>query len=197
MRALELFSGTHSFGKWASSKGYEVVSLDILKTSKATHTCDIMDFDYKQYPVGSFDLIHASPPCTQYSYARSTGPPRDIEGANKIVKRTFDIIEYLKPRRWCLENPFGWLRRQDFMLEKPYMTLDYCSFSTQDDSFPYRKRTCIWSDVIKPDKKCDRACDGMNESKKGHRGTFCGVRNLCLSKKYRIPQGLFDYVFEG
>ena len=36
LRVLELFSGTHSFGKWAEKKGYEVISLDILRTSKAT-----------------------------------------------------------------------------------------------------------------------------------------------------------------
>ena len=25
------------------------------------------DFDYKQYPVGHFDIVHASPPCIYYS----------------------------------------------------------------------------------------------------------------------------------
>ena len=195
-KVLELFAGKHSFGRWAVKQGYEVVSLDILRTSTSTHTCDILDFDYTQYHIGYFSIIWASPPCTQYSYARSTGPPRDIVGANEIVKRTFEIIEYLKPERWGLENPFGWLRRQDFMMGKPYMVIDYCQMSTPDDCFPYRKRTCIWSDVQKPDKKCDRACDGMDVHKKGHTGTFCGKKNLCLSKKYRIPQALFDYVFK-
>ena len=166
-----------------------------MRSSKASFTCDIMNFDYKQFPPGYFDIIHASPPCTQYSYARSTGPPRDLEGANRIVKKTLEIIEYFMPRRWCLENPYGHLRKQVFMLDKPFMTLDYCQFSTKEDHFPYRKRTCIWSDEIRPNKMCHQDCAEMDERKKGHVGTFCGVRNLCLSKKYRIPQGLFDYVF--
>ena len=199
-RVLELFSGTHSFGKWAEKKGYEVISLDILRTSKATHTCDILDFDYKQYAVGSFDIIWASPPCTQYSQARTSKKPRDLEGANKIVERTYQIIDYLKPRRACIENPqTGLLRKQAFMKDRPYMTLDYCQFSTLLDNFPYRKRTAIWSDVIKPNKKCDYKCDGIlaNPAKNGHVGTFCGKKNICLSKKHRVPQALFDYVLEG
>ena len=104
-RLLELFSGTGSVGRWAEAHGYSVTSLDILPKSGATFTCDIMDWDYKQFAPGTFDVIWASPPCTMYSIARTTGPPRDIPAANRIVQRTLEIIEYFKPTYWTLENP--------------------------------------------------------------------------------------------
>ena len=57
---------------------------------------DIMDWNYREYEPHYFDIIFASPPCTEYSIAKTTGF-RDIEGANKIVDRTWDIITYFMP----------------------------------------------------------------------------------------------------
>ena len=67
MRILELFSGTGSVGKVAREMGHEVVSLDISNKYKPDICMDILDFDYKQWPSGSFDLVWASPPCQLYS----------------------------------------------------------------------------------------------------------------------------------
>ena len=49
-------------------------------------------------------MIWASPPCTEYSIAKSTGV-RKIEEANKVVERTLAIIEYLQPKYYIIENP--------------------------------------------------------------------------------------------
>ena len=104
MKLLELFAGTGSVGNVATTLGFEVVSLD--RDMDATIKMDIMDWDYlsSSYAPGHFDLIWASPPCTEYSIAKTIGI-RDIEGANKIVRRTLDIIDYFKPRWWIVENP--------------------------------------------------------------------------------------------
>ena len=40
--------------------------------------CDILDWDFRAYEPKSFDFIWASPPCTEYSIAKTTGV-RDIE----------------------------------------------------------------------------------------------------------------------
>ena len=65
VKVLELFSGTRSVGKCCDALGLESVSVDMILP--ADHKCDIMDFDYKQYPKDEFDIIWASPPCTNYS----------------------------------------------------------------------------------------------------------------------------------
>ena len=53
---------------------------------------DIMDWDCRDFPKGFFDVIWASPPCTEYSRAKTTAP-RDIEGANEIVQKN---LRYLR-----------------------------------------------------------------------------------------------------
>ena len=70
MRLLELFSGTKSVGKVAEKLGYDVISLDL---KNADINCDMLDWDYIIYEHGYFDVAWASPPCTEYSQAKSTG----------------------------------------------------------------------------------------------------------------------------
>ena len=79
MKLLELFSGTGSIGKVARSRGFDVVSLDL---KNADINCDILQWNYKEYPSGYFQFVWASPPCTEYSIAKQTGV-RKIDEANK------------------------------------------------------------------------------------------------------------------
>ena len=51
---LELFSGTGSVGRVAKNNGYDVISLDL---KNADINCDIVEWDYKIYPVGYFDFV--------------------------------------------------------------------------------------------------------------------------------------------
>ena len=75
-----------------------------------------MTWDYKvQYKSGEFDVVFASPPCDQFSRARTTAP-RNLDRGDKIVKKTLEIINYFKPRQWCLENP-----RTGLLSQRPYM----------------------------------------------------------------------------
>ena len=88
MKLLELFSGTGSVGKVAKSLGWNVVSLDL---KKADINTNILQWEYKEYERGSFDMIWASPPCTEYSMAKTVGV-RKIREANNIVMKTLEII---------------------------------------------------------------------------------------------------------
>ena len=125
---LELFCGTKSVGKVCDKFGWKSISVDIDEKSKPTHLCDIMDFDYMQYPKDYFDIVWASPPCTEYSKAKTRGV-RDIEGANKIVKKTLEIINYFDCKYYFIENPqTSLLKNQLFMQDLPFVDGDYCMY---------------------------------------------------------------------
>ena len=116
MKLLELFSGTKSVGKVAETFGFDVVSLDL---THADINTDILNWDFNIYEPEHFDVIWASPPCTEYSRALTTRT-RNISSANQTVLKTLEIIEYLNPTYFVLENPpTGLLREQTFMYGIP------------------------------------------------------------------------------
>ena len=84
MKLLELFSGTGSVGKVAKELGYDVVSLDL---KDANINTDILNWNYKVFKQNEFNIIWASPPCVEYSIAKTTGV-RKTDYANSIVKKT-------------------------------------------------------------------------------------------------------------
>jgi site-specific DNA-cytosine methylase len=111
MKLLELFSGAGSVGKVAKELGYDVVSLDL---KNADINTDILQWNYKQFKQNEFNIIWASPPCTEYSRAKTTGI-RKIDYANSVVKKTIEIINYFNPSIWFIENPeAGLLKQQDY-----------------------------------------------------------------------------------
>ena len=93
MRVLELFSGTGSVGNACKALGMDVVSL--ARDMPADVCPDIMDWDYTTYKPKGFDVIWASPPCTEDSVAKTTGVEK-IEEANRISQRTINIIRYFE-----------------------------------------------------------------------------------------------------
>jgi hypothetical protein len=141
-RMLDLFSGTGSVSKVFKDKGWQVVTLD--RDLPADIQTNILCWNYTNLPVGHFDFIWASPPCTHYSVARTTAKtPRDISGSNLLVQRALDIIDYFQPKFWCLENPAtGYLKDQPVVEHLPFQDVDYCKYG-----FNYRKRTRIWNNL--------------------------------------------------
>lgn len=199
MRVLELFCGTKSIGKYCARNGIDVVSLDIDAKCEPTHVGDIREWDYKMYPPGHFDIVWSSPPCTHYSVLRTTGGPRDIEGANTIVKKTLEIIDYFAPKIWFMENPAsGYLKHQPFMSSLPYVDVHYCMYG-----YPYRKWTRIWTNLqgfAPPLCKMDCAAmitDPVTGNMR-HKGTFGGrnERSVSLKQRYSIPPGLVNDMFD-
>jgi len=196
-RLLELFSGTKSISKAVGHHYDEVISIDILKKFKPTICTNIMDWDYRSLPPSHFDTIWSSPPCTEYSKAKTRGE-RKIEEANKVVFRTLEIIRYFNPAKWFLENPHtGKLKEQRaLMADLPFVVMDYCRFG-----YTYRKRTCFWTNQKCESRLClgPGKCQGMVGNK--HRNS-CGngtpdytERAIPLQTKYSIPGDLVLLLF--
>lgn len=177
MKLLELFCGTKSVSKVFNKFNFKTYSIDIMKKYEPTEIINILDFNYKKFKPGYFHVIWASPPCTEYSIAK-TRAPRDIKTANKFVKKTLKIINYLKPLYWFIENPrTGYLKEQPFIKHLPFIDVDYCAYG-----FPYKKPTRIWTNLITNHIK-PKLCEHKNNHK-------TNVQSLSLDEKYRIPPKL-------
>lgn len=182
-RLLELFSGSGSIGKTASVLGWDVVSVDIV--GNATVSGDILDIDLGLY--GIFDWVHASPPCTEYSIAK-TRAPRDLETANKIAWRARHIIDAqlkLNPAlAFTLENPAtGLLKTQPPVEGLAWADTDYCCFG-----YPYRKATRVWSNIdLSGLPRCSHSCQYNGKHP-------ANVESSPVSIRSRIPPGLCFYL---
>ena len=164
MKLLDLFSGGKSVTRVAESLGYTVTTLDIKKGYKPDIIANVLDFDYRgAFKPGDFDVVWASPPCDTFSAARRSNIGRVVFNepmTNEriifdretigvpLLRRTQEIIEYLQPKKYFIENPYTGTMK-DYITEKPNV-FDYCMFG-----FPYRKRTAIWSNVPLQSVMCD------------------------------------------
>ena len=161
-RILELFCGTKSVGKVFENAGYEVISLDFNPKFNATHTEDILTWNYKQYPSNYFNVIWASPDCTTWSLA--TGGKYRIKSeiygknnqyqdkaiiGNNMVLKVIEIIKYFQPQSWFIENPRGLLKwfppLNEFITEiGANMNLVYYA---NYNNWGFPKATNIWSNL--------------------------------------------------
>jgi hypothetical protein len=190
-RLLELFCGTKSVGKVFEKDGYEIVSLDFNPKFEATHTEDILTWDYMQYPKDYFNVIWASPDCTTWSLA--TGGKYRLKNqiygldnehkakslqANNMILRVIEILKYFDCGAWFIENPKALLIHfpplKDFIEEvKANVTLTY--YGNYND-WGCIKPTHIWSNlklwtketlpVLSPDKYVVRHKKSDNRNKK-------------------------------
>ena len=211
MNVLELFSGTRSIGKVCDQIGWDTVSVDMILP--ADHKCDIMDFDYKQYPKDHFGIVWASPPCTNYSklqgswygrmrkgeiYSREI-QERDMKEDDKLIIRTLEIIDYFNPEFWFIENPASSkMKDRIFMKDKPNYVVDYCRYS----DWGYQKRTRIWTNKkdFTPklcNKKCGNMIGNLHKCNLGNTERIKKVNSKIpnLNLRYRIPEDLIVSLF--
>jgi hypothetical protein len=170
LRVLELFSGTGSVGQ-AVQRLYpqaEIVSLDA-HSLHVTHRCRIEDWIRSEdgtmynYPPHYFDVIWASPPCTEYSRAKSRGE-RDMATADRCVEAVFHVLDYFKPKFFFIENPEGLLATRPVMQSWNCLQrqVSYCRYG-----MPFRKNTHIWTNVYlkRPLKMCrkETPCEAQRQ----------------------------------
>ena len=108
MKILELFCG---LGGW--SKGFH----DIFPDAEF-YGIDIKDYGYPYNfikadlndwePDQEYDIVLASPPCTEFSIAKKWGwGTQDERIGLDLIWRAFYLIEKIKPKFWIIENVKG------------------------------------------------------------------------------------------
>jgi hypothetical protein len=212
---LELFSGTGSVGDAARARygNMQHYSADINPKYNPTTAIDMLHWNYKadldafleKRTKGDYVIVWMSPPCTQYSIARSRAKtPRDLEGADALVKRALEIKDYVKPNAWFLENPHGdarsALRLRPIMesLEQYRHECTYCHYGKR-----FRKRTDIWTNVPITLKRCSKTTPCPHVANGRHpmtaqSGPSAGGARGCGSAEaaYPIPPLLVEHLFE-
>ncbi len=205
MNHLELFSGTHSFGKVSHKLGYNVVSLDRDLTGKCpftdyiseTHIMeDIMTWDYKIYKPNHFKLITASPVCLWWSRCRFSWIGRKLKAhgdtiitkeildndidlyGKPMVDKVFEIIDYFNPQYFIIENPSTGKMVNYINDLIPFYDIDYCMYG-----LTYKKPTRFWTNI-----------NGLKFNRCNHKEKHQGASawNKGSKERYRIPEQIIN-----
>ena len=174
---LDLCGGTGSWSKPYQDNGYDVRVIT-LPQYNVLHYISLM-------PENVYGIL-AAPPCTMFSFARTTAKtPRDFDGAMKIVRACLEIIWYARIggslKFWALENPQGYLRQ---FLGRPAL-----SFQPYDFGDHYSKQTDIWGyfnlPMKKPIKLTERESYKIVDKTHGHCQNYQMGMSLSLKIVFR------------
>ena len=207
MSCLELCCGTHSFGK-VFSKHYNVVSVDNEPTFKPTICTDILEWDYKVYATDAFEFIWASPPCVSFSNMaggrhrdKTTLEPKTDVGkqGDLILNKCIEIIEYFKPKYFCIENPRGYMRKMNVLKNIDRATINYCKYGS-----PYFKPTDLFNNFDYVGRLCKYErngikvdCNHLRVKGKHTDRERGGIQRASKLQSYSIPAGLFEDMIDN
>ena len=180
-----------------------VITLDIAAKNHPDILMDIKRWQIKNaFSKGFFDIIWASPPCTEYSPAM-TRKPRDISDANNIVRAILKSIEDAQPRTWFLENPHTMLYKQTFMTPYEHLrhTCTHCKYRGR-----VKKPTDIYTNVKLPRlKHCDdepcterkRTGGHSKTAQQGYSGEKRNIPGTNAKKANKIPARLLRVLIDA
>jgi len=203
--ALELFKGTGSIDKAITRQDdMDVVSFDIENFYRPDICADFMTFDFWEiFQPGEFHFIWASPVCTSWSlctnkhrYPKNQDPemtPKTDTGrlGETMILRLCNLIDYLEPPTFAIENPRGRLRHW-----KPFKQwLDLRGYNQWtvyygNHNHYLRKATDIWNNAsVKRYKEMT-----MKENTPPSNIAFCDISDLTLEQRYAMPGDLCDLI---
>lgn len=106
MKVLELFCGLGGWSKAWANHGHECTGIDINNLGYPYRfiQADIFDWEPDQH----YDIVLASPPCTEFSIAKKWGwGTQDERQGLDLVWRTFELIKKINPKYYVVENVKG------------------------------------------------------------------------------------------
>ena len=178
---LDLCGGTGAWSLPYLEAGYNVINITL-------PAYDIMSYSPPQKNVYG---ILASPPCTEFSLAKST-KPRNFKIGMALVKRCLEIIWEVrinqKLKFWALENPRCFTRQ---FLGKPVFVFEQWEFGDKGI-----KPTDIWGYFNIPQKTVKQKPNQIS------RTYPCGSRNAVgwsksAEKRAITPAGFASAFFEA
>lgn len=200
MRVLDLFAGTGSSTQAFRDAGHAVYHVELDPRHAADLHADVTTLDPADVVArlgGRPDFVWASPPCQAFSvasigrYWESGGDnptpkhPRAVE-AERVVRKTLELIAALEPTFWLMENPRGMLRKLHLMRPYRRYTVTYCQYGDER-----QKPTDLWGvmpaawiprPLCKPGASCHVAAP---------RGAKTGTQGRAGSvDRSRVPLGL-------
>jgi len=151
MKVLELFSGSKVLSETFEERGHDTYTVDKEEEYDPDMAADILELNVGDLPeeFQDADVVWASPPCTtfsqasQYLYWDGDNPAKyETYLGLALAKKTFEMIEKIKPSKWFVENPRGRLRSQHFTQRYRRVTVHYCMYGEK-----CKKPTDIWTNT--------------------------------------------------
>jgi len=135
MKVLDLFCGLGGWSKAFADSGYDCTGVDIVNIGYPYRFIKADLFDWT--PDQKYDIVLASPPCTEFSIAKKWGSGKQDERIGlDLIYRTFSLIHELKPKYYVVENVKG---LSEFLAEPS----DIIKYNRHKDG----KTAYLWSNI--------------------------------------------------
>lgn len=191
LRVLDLFCGLKGWSQPFVERGHEVVTVDIEARFNPTIVVDVMNLHPQD--VEPIDVLLASPPCEGFSvmqigknWTREHEPKTDkAKLSQALVSRTLDMVLWLRPKFWVIENPRAKLRKLPMMQHYERHTVTYCKYGETR-----MKPTDLWG-RFPPSLTLHPPCvNGDSCHVRAPRGSRTGTQGMDRAESARIPYAL-------
>lgn len=112
LSAIDLYSGVGGWSLGLKLAGIRVVASyewwrPALRSNTINNLHEGFEGDIRARALNAFkhdvDIVVGSPPCTEFSFS-NRGGKGDIEDGLRDIRKFLEVVEYIKPRFWLMEN---------------------------------------------------------------------------------------------
>lgn len=205
-RMLELFSGPDDEGMsgYFRNLGWDVVTIDKEEKFYPTYVMDVHDitneFLDQLETDGKFDFVWAGVDCSCFSimtvghYWTEDSEPNEKNYGEALRLKTVEIIEYLRPDYWVIENPRAMMRTRSFPKHWARYTVSYCQYGAE-----WMKPTDLFGFLPSSwhPKMCHHPKTCHHEkSPRGSQNTGIQRMNLTAIERSAYPKDLVQDLYE-